>query len=94
MFFFQKTEFDISRTSSPEETICTKCQVLFYEKNKKNTTNLSSAELAQGVVKVKGQNLNFRDVTGFGKAFEGVDQTFSVLFFLYFQVAYTMKKIS
>ena len=30
-----------------------KCQILFSRKNKKNVTNLSSAELAQRVVKVK-----------------------------------------
>ena len=29
------------------------CQILFSEKNKKNVTNLSSAELAQRVLKVK-----------------------------------------
>ena len=37
---------------SPLETICMKCQFLFSGKNKKNITNLSSAELAQRVVKV------------------------------------------
>ena len=30
-----------------------KCQILFAEKNKKNIIDLLSAELAQGVVKVK-----------------------------------------
>ena len=35
------------------ETICMKCQILFSGKNKKNITNLSSAELAQRVVMVK-----------------------------------------
>ena len=30
-----------------------KCQILFYGENKKNVINLSSAELAQRVVKVK-----------------------------------------
>ena len=30
-----------------------KCQILFSEKNKKNITNLSSAELAKRVVKIK-----------------------------------------
>ena len=29
------------------------CQILFSEKNKKNVTNLSSAELAQRALKVK-----------------------------------------
>ena len=33
-----------------------KCQVLFFGKNKKNTDNLSSAELAQRVVKIKGES--------------------------------------
>ena len=35
------------------ETICMKYQILFSGKNKKNITNLSSAELALRVVKVK-----------------------------------------
>ena len=30
-----------------------KCQILFSGKNKKNTSNLSFVEYAQGVVKVK-----------------------------------------
>ena len=34
-----------------------KCQILFSGKNKKNITNLSSAELAQRVLKVK--NIKF-----------------------------------
>ena len=38
------------------ETICMKCQILFSRKNEKNTTNLSSAELAQQVVNVKEKN--------------------------------------
>ena len=33
-------------------TICMKCQILFSWKNKKNITNLSSAELAKGVVMI------------------------------------------
>ena len=37
------------------ETICMKCQILFSGKNKKNITNLSSAEFAQRVVKVNDQ---------------------------------------
>ena len=32
---------------------CMKCQILFFGKNKKNITNLSSAEFAQRVMKVK-----------------------------------------
>ena len=35
------------------ETICMKCPLLFSGKNKKNLINLSSAELAKRVVKVK-----------------------------------------
>ena len=52
LIFSQKTDFDISCKLSPIETICTKCQILFSGKNKKNITNLSSAELAKRVVKV------------------------------------------
>ena len=36
------------------EKICIKCQILFSGKNKKNITNLSSAEFAHKVVTVKG----------------------------------------
>ena len=39
--------------SNPMETICMKYQILFSGKNKKNIINLSSAKLAQKVVKVK-----------------------------------------
>ena len=56
-YFFQKTGFDISCKLSPEETICMKCQILFTGKNKKNIINLSSAENAQRVVKVKGTSI-------------------------------------
>ena len=35
------------------ETICMYCQIMFSGKNKKNITNLSSAELTQRDVKVK-----------------------------------------
>ena len=52
-YFSQKTGFDISCKLSQLETICMKCQILFSGKNKKNITNLSSAELAKRVVKVK-----------------------------------------
>ena len=34
------------------ETICMNCQILFSRKNKKNTINLSSAELAKRIRKV------------------------------------------
>ena len=33
--FSQKTGFDVSCKLSPVETICMKCQILFYLKNKK-----------------------------------------------------------
>ena len=51
-YLSQKTEFDISCKVSPLMTTCTKCQNLFSGKNKKNITNLSSAEVAH-MVKVK-----------------------------------------
>ena len=51
-YFSQKTGFGISCKVSPLETLCMICQIMFSEKNKKNI-NLSSAELAQRVVKVK-----------------------------------------
>ena len=46
-YFSQKTDFDISCKLSPMETICIKYQNLFSGKNKKNITNLYSAELAK-----------------------------------------------
>ena len=51
-YFSQKTGFDISCKLSLIETICMKYQILFYGENKKNIINLSSAELAQRVIKV------------------------------------------
>ena len=51
--FSPKTGFDNSCKLSPTETICTKCQILLSGKNKKTMINLSSAELAHRVVKVK-----------------------------------------
>ena len=54
-YFSQKTDFDISCKLSPVETICMKCQILF---SGKTIINLSSAELAQGVVKVKETSKN------------------------------------
>ena len=44
---------DNSCKLSPGETICMNCQILLSGKNKKNVTNILSAELAQRVVKVK-----------------------------------------
>ena len=49
-YFAQKTGFGISGQFPP---ICMKCQILFSGKNKNNSASLSSAELAQRVVKVK-----------------------------------------
>ena len=37
--FQKKTGFDISCKLSPKETICMKCQILFFRKNKKNISN-------------------------------------------------------
>ena len=52
-YFSLKTGFDILCKLSLMETICMKCQNLFSEQNKKNVNNLSSAELAQRVIKMK-----------------------------------------
>ena len=52
-FFPQKTGFDISCKLFPKKTICMKCQSLFSGWNMKNVINLSSAPLAQKVVKIK-----------------------------------------
>ena len=46
-YFSEKIGFGISCKLSPKETICMKCLSIFSQKNKKNTTNLSSAEFAQ-----------------------------------------------
>ena len=53
-YFSYKRDFDISCKLSPLETVCIKCQSLFSgEKQKKNKKiKLSSAEIAQSVVKV------------------------------------------
>ena len=37
---------------SPVETICMECQILFSGKNKKNMTNVLSAEVAKSAVNV------------------------------------------
>ena len=44
---------------SPLETICMECQILFSGKNKKNITNLSSAEIAQRELKVKSDTCKY-----------------------------------
>ena len=48
-YFPQKQDWTFHANLSPMETICMKCQILF---SGKNITSLSSAELAQKVVKV------------------------------------------
>ena len=63
-YFSQETGFGNSCKLSPMEKNCMKCQILFYEKSKKNIIGLSSAELAQRVVKVNnnvewGSDLSF-----------------------------------
>ena len=52
--FSQETGFDILCKLSPQESICIKCQIMFYLKKKKEKTtiNLSSDEYAHRV-KVK-----------------------------------------
>ena len=44
-----------------EETICMKCQSLFSGNNMKNLVNLLSAELLQGVVKIKAPTTTAAD---------------------------------
>ena len=55
-YISQKTGFDISCKLSPMETICMKCQILFWGKIRKNIINLSSVELAQRVERL---NIDF-----------------------------------
>ena len=50
IFFPQKTGFDISYKLSME-TVCMKRQIQFSGQNKKNITNVSSAELAKSGIK-------------------------------------------
>ena len=56
-FFFLNFPRKQDLTFHAIETICMKCPVLFFGKNKKNIINLSSAEFAQRVVKVKETSL-------------------------------------
>ena len=49
----RKQDLTFHANRLPMEMICMKCKILFSGKNKKNTTSLSSAELAQRKVKVK-----------------------------------------
>ena len=51
-YFSYKIGFDNSCKLSPKETICMKCQILFYRKNKKNI-NFLFAESAHSLVSVK-----------------------------------------
>ena len=55
-YIYQKTGFDISCKLSPPETICLKCLTCFLRKNKKSIINLSSAEVAHRVVKIKAHS--------------------------------------
>ena len=55
---FSRQHFEIFFLYFPEnkfliETICMKCQILFKGQNKTNVTNLSTAELAERVVRIK-----------------------------------------
>ena len=50
-YFSLKTGFDTPCKFSPKETVCMKCQTMFSGENGKNI-NLSSAESAQGEIKV------------------------------------------
>ena len=54
-FFIKITQTAKSKEKMvyPLETICMKCQILFYRKNKKKTINLSFVELAQRLVNIK-----------------------------------------
>ena len=61
IFFFQKIDFDLSCKLSPLETICMRGQSLFLENQEQ--LSLSSAELTQGVVKVK-KNIGYYKIYG------------------------------
>ena len=52
-FLFFPEKEDLTFHANCFKSICMKCQILFSRKNKKNITNLSSAELVKRVVKVK-----------------------------------------
>ena len=57
IFFFQRIRFDISRKLG--DNLREMSNPIFWEKKKKKVRNLSSAELAQGVVKAKGTSGRF-----------------------------------
>ena len=61
-YFSQKTGFDISCMKCQILFSGMKCQILFSGKSKKNITTLSSAELAQSVVKVKSEIININAI--------------------------------
>ena len=52
---FSRQHFEIIFISflRKQETICLKCQILFKGQIKTNVTNLSTAELAERVVRIK-----------------------------------------
>ena len=52
-FFFQNIGVNISCKISTKKTVCIKCQSLFVLEKKKNSVNISSAELSQRVVTAK-----------------------------------------
>ena len=52
-YFPLKTGFDIAYKLSPMETICMKCQILCPGKNKKNISNMSSADNFNHSAKIK-----------------------------------------
>ena len=53
--FFSRQHFEIFLLHflRKQETICLKCQILFKGQIKTNVTNLSTAELAERVVRIK-----------------------------------------
>ena len=56
-YFSQKTGFDISCKLSPLETICMKCQNLFFGKNKKNISVCHLLKILPRVLSIKSSRL-------------------------------------
>ena len=54
-YFSKKIRYNISGKLSPLEPICMKSQILSSGKNKKNVTNLLSAEFARSQLNAKWQ---------------------------------------
>ena len=52
IYFSHKIGIDNSCRLSSKETICMKCQSLFYVENKKKIIHLSSVELVESIVSV------------------------------------------